>query len=104
MLGMTRGDQACTVWTVTVRRPAGTSRSVLSLAPAGWLKLGEIHIKILKLSRLSPRFDPTDEEVYAIHRDAASGGIVRVSHMKPTGFEVTPKQDSACNNLHYISR
>ena len=89
MLGMTRGDQTCTVWTVTVRRPAVTWRS---LAQAGWLKLGVIHIKILKLSRLSPRFDPTDEEVYAIHRDAASGGIVY--HMKPTGFEVTHKQDS----------
>merc|ERR1711971_591808 len=43
------------------------------------------------------RYDLTDEEAYdlgrrsiyhATHRDAASGGIVRVYHMKPTGFEV----------------
>ena len=40
------------------------------------------------------RYDLTDEEAYdlgrrsiyhATHRDGASGGIVRVYHMKPTG-------------------
>merc|ERR1719430_2996184 len=48
------------------------------------------------------RYDLTDEEAYdlgrrsiyhATHRDAASGGIVRVYHMKPTGFEVISEQD-----------
>merc|ERR1712013_62222 len=55
------------------------------------------------------RYDLTDEEAYdlgrrsiyhATHRDAASGGIVRVYHMKPTGFEVISEQD--CKDLHYM--
>jgi len=55
------------------------------------------------------RYDLTDEEAYdlgrrsiyhATHRDAASGGIVRVYHMKPTGFEVISEQDS--KDLHYM--
>jgi len=55
------------------------------------------------------RHDLTDEEAYdlgrrsiyhATHRDAASGGIVRVYHMKPTGFEVISEQDST--ELHYL--
>merc|ERR1712180_292996 len=37
---------------------------------------------------------------HATHRDAASGGIVRVYHMKPTGFEVISEQD--CKDLHYM--
>jgi len=54
------------------------------------------------------RHDLTDEEAYdlgrraiyhATHRDAASGGVVRVYHMKPTGFEVISEQD--CKELHY---
>jgi len=54
------------------------------------------------------RYDLTDEEAYdlgrrsiyhATHRDAASGGIVRVYHMKPTGFEVISEED--CKDLHY---
>jgi len=54
------------------------------------------------------RYDLTDEEAYdlgrrsiyhATHRDAASGGVVRVYHMKPTGFEVISEQD--CKELHY---
>jgi len=54
------------------------------------------------------RYDLTDEEAYdlgrrsiyhATHRDAASGGIVRVYHMKPTGFEVISEED--CKELHY---
>jgi len=54
------------------------------------------------------RYDLTDEEAYdlgrrsiyhATHRDAASGGIVRVYHMKPTGFEVISEQD--CKDLYY---
>merc|ERR1712130_664710 len=53
-------------------------------------------------------YDLTDEEAYdlgrraiyhATFRDAASGGIVRVYHMKPTGFEVISEQD--CMELHY---
>merc|ERR1712106_494461 len=36
----------------------------------------------------------------ATHRDAASGGIVRVYHMKPTGFEVISEEDS--KDLHYM--
>merc|ERR1719156_348762 len=36
---------------------------------------------------------------HATHRDAASGGVVRVYHMKPTGFEVISEQD--CKELHY---
>lgn len=36
---------------------------------------------------------------HATHRDAASGGIVRVYHMKETGFEVISEQD--CTELHY---
>merc|ERR1711872_55638 len=55
------------------------------------------------------RYDLTDEEAYdlgrrsiyhATHRDSASGGIVRVYHMKPTGFEVISEQD--CKDLHYM--
>jgi len=54
------------------------------------------------------RYDLKDDEAYdlgrraiyhATHRDAASGGIVRVYHMKPTGFEVISEQD--CMELHY---
>lgn len=52
--------------------------------------------------------DLEDEEAYdlarrsiyhATHRDAASGGIVRVYHMKETGFEVISEED--CTDLHY---
>ena len=55
------------------------------------------------------RYDLTDEEAYdlgrraiyhATFRDAASGGIVRVYHMKETGFEVISEQD--CKELHYM--
>jgi len=55
------------------------------------------------------RYDLKDEEAYdlgrrsiyhATHRDAASGGIVRVYHMKPTGFEVISETD--CKELHYM--
>jgi len=54
------------------------------------------------------RYDLSDEEAYelgrrsiyhATHRDAASGGIVRVYHMKETGFEVISEED--CKDLHY---
>lgn len=54
------------------------------------------------------RYDLTDEEAYdlgrrsiyhATHRDAASGGIIRVCHMKETGFEMISEQD--CTDLHY---
>jgi len=54
------------------------------------------------------KFDLNDEEAYdlgrrsiyhATHRDAASGGIVRVYHMKETGFEVISEED--CTELHY---
>jgi len=54
------------------------------------------------------RYNLTDEQAYdlgrraiyhATHRDAASGGIVRVYHMKPTGFEVISEED--CKELHY---
>merc|ERR1712227_274807 len=54
------------------------------------------------------RYDLTDEEAYdlgrraiyhATFRDAASGGVVRVYHMTPTGFEVISEQD--CKELHY---
>lgn len=54
------------------------------------------------------KYDLTDEEAYdlgrrsiyhATHRDAASGGIVRVYHMKKTGFEVISEED--CMDLHY---
>jgi len=54
------------------------------------------------------RYDLEDEEAYdlgrrsiyhATHRDAASGGIVRVYHMKKTGFEVISEED--CTDLHY---
>ncbi|XP_023332705.1 proteasome subunit beta type-5 [Eurytemora carolleeae] len=54
------------------------------------------------------RYDLTDEEAYdlgrrsiyhATHRDGASGGIVRVYHMKPTGFVVISEED--CKDLHY---
>jgi len=53
-------------------------------------------------------YDLTDEEAYdlgrrsiyhATHRDAGSGGIVRVYHMKKTGFEVISEED--CTDLHY---
>jgi len=55
------------------------------------------------------KYDLTDEEAYdlgrraiyhATFRDAASGGVVRVYHMKPTGFEVISEQD--CKELHYL--
>ncbi|CAH2002072.1 unnamed protein product [Acanthoscelides obtectus] len=54
------------------------------------------------------RWDLTDEEAYnlgrraiyhATHRDAYSGGIVRVYHMKETGWEHIDNND--CNDLHY---
>jgi len=54
------------------------------------------------------RYDLTDEEAYelgrrsiytATHRDAASGGIVRVYHMTPNGFKVISEED--CKELHY---
>jgi len=54
------------------------------------------------------RYNLTDEEAYdlgrrsiyhATNRDAASGGIVRVYHMKPTGYEVISEED--CKDLHY---
>merc|ERR1712203_729776 len=54
------------------------------------------------------KFGLNDEEAYdlgrrsiyhATHRDAASGGIVRVYHMKETGFEVISEED--CTELHY---
>ncbi|XP_071448988.1 proteasome subunit beta type-5 [Hetaerina americana] len=50
----------------------------------------------------------TDEEAYdlgrraiyhATHRDAYSGGIVRVYHMKSTGWESISQED--CKELHY---
>merc|ERR1719430_3126181 len=53
-------------------------------------------------------YDLEDEAAYdlgrraiyhATFRDAASGGIVRVYHMKPTGFEVISEED--CKELHY---
>ena len=68
--------------------------------------------QICKLCRTTAcvvRYDLTDEEAYdlgrrsiyhATHRDAASGGIIRVYHMKPTGFEVISEQD--CKDLHYM--
>ena len=37
---------------------------------------------------------------HATFRDAASGGVVRVYHMKQTGFEVISEQD--CKELHYM--
>lgn len=55
------------------------------------------------------RWDLTDEEAYelgrrsiyhATHRDAYSGGIVRVYHMKPTGWVHISDEDS--KDLHYM--
>ncbi|XP_043580909.1 proteasome subunit beta type-5 [Bombus pyrosoma] len=55
------------------------------------------------------RWDLTDEEAYelgrrsiyhATHRDAYSGGIVRVYHMKPTGWVHISDED--CKDLHYM--
>merc|ERR1712099_165694 len=55
------------------------------------------------------RHDLTNEEAYdlgrraiyhATFRDSASGGVIRVYHMKPTGFEVISEQD--CKELHYM--
>ncbi|XP_051155158.1 proteasome subunit beta type-5 [Leptopilina boulardi] len=37
---------------------------------------------------------------HATHRDAASGGIVRVYHMKPTGWIHISDED--CKDLHYM--
>ncbi|XP_028138623.1 proteasome subunit beta type-5 [Diabrotica virgifera virgifera] len=54
------------------------------------------------------KWDLTDEEAYdlgrrsiyhATHRDAYSGGIVRVYHMKETGWVHIDNND--CNDLHY---
>ncbi|XP_049821438.1 proteasome subunit beta type-5 [Aethina tumida] len=54
------------------------------------------------------KWDLTDEEAYdlgrrsiyhATHRDAYSGGIVRVYHMKSTGWVHIDNHD--CNDLHY---
>ena len=53
-------------------------------------------------------WDLSDEQAYdlgrraiyhATFRDAASGGIIRVYHMKDTGFEVISEED--CADLHY---
>ncbi|XP_014296261.1 proteasome subunit beta type-5 [Microplitis mediator] len=55
------------------------------------------------------RWDLTDEEAYdlgrrsiyhATHRDAYSGGIVRVYHMKETGW--VRISDDDCKDLHYM--
>jgi len=54
------------------------------------------------------RWDLTDEEAqelgrrsiyHATHRDAYSGGIVRVYHIKPTGWVNISNED--CMDLHY---
>ncbi|GAB6025745.1 Proteasome subunit beta type-5 [Chamberlinius hualienensis] len=54
------------------------------------------------------RWDLTDDEAHdlarrsiyhATHRDVASGGVVRVYHVKPTGWECISEED--CNDLHY---
>jgi len=54
------------------------------------------------------RHDLTDEEAYdlgrraiyhATFRDAASGGVIRVVHMKEDGYEVISEED--CTKLHY---
>ena len=54
------------------------------------------------------REDLTDEEAYdlarrsiyhATLRDAASGGVIRVVHMRQDGFEVISEHD--CMELHY---
>lgn len=54
------------------------------------------------------KWDLSDEDAYelgrraiyhATYRDVASGGIVRVYHMKPTGWEVISEED--CKDLHY---
>lgn len=54
------------------------------------------------------KWDLTDEEAHdlgrraiyhATHRDAYSGGIVRVYHMKATGW--VHIDDNDCNDLHY---
>jgi len=54
------------------------------------------------------KWDLTDDQAYdlgrraiyhATHRDVASGGIVRVYHIKPTGWECISEED--CNDLHY---
>lgn len=54
------------------------------------------------------KWDLSDEEAYelgrraiyhATHRDAYSGGIVRVYHMKATGWVHIDNND--CNDLHY---
>ncbi|XP_003694700.1 proteasome subunit beta type-5 [Apis florea] len=55
------------------------------------------------------RWDLSDEEAYelgkrsiyhATHRDAYSGGIVRVYHIKPTGWVHISDED--CKDLHYM--
>lgn len=54
------------------------------------------------------KWDLSDDEAYelgrraiyhATHRDAYSGGIVRVYHMKETGWVHIDNND--CNDLHY---
>merc|ERR1739838_1134567 len=54
------------------------------------------------------RHDLTDEEAYdlgrraiyhATFRDAASGGVIRVVHMKEDGYEIISQTD--CTELHY---
>jgi len=54
------------------------------------------------------RMDLTDEEAYdlgrraiyhATYRDAASGGVIRVVHMKEDGYEIISQTD--CTELHY---
>jgi len=54
------------------------------------------------------RYDMSDKEAqdlgrmavyHATHRDAASGGIVRVYHIKPEGWTIISEDD--CTDLHY---
>merc|ERR1712029_1315084 len=54
------------------------------------------------------RYDLTNEEAYdlgwraiyhATFRDAASGGVIRVVHMKEDGYEIISQTD--CTELHY---
>ena len=94
-LGMRRGGQAWTTWNAMVNGHAGTLLSIWSARC--WLnRLVELIKKRLKLYPPSPRREglwPWKKVFLPLHRDATSGGIVRVYPVKPSWVVVISEQD-----------
>ena len=108
--------QVCTMLTAMVREHQENA-SVLdqdqSLPTESWMRATDMIwltrrlttwagvLKFLKSTEQNFIYISSRRAIYhATFRDAASGGVVRVYHMKPTGFEVISEQD--CKELHYL--